>query len=104
MVGNLVSNAVKYTGAGGAVAVAGRREDDEVVLSVTDTGIGISAEDQRGLFTAFFRSSDPAAQREAGTGLGLATVATVVERHEGRVEVSSRLGEGSTFTVHLPAP
>ena len=103
LVGNLVSNAVKYTGAGGTVTITGWRRDDEVVLAVSDTGIGISEADQRGLFQAFFRTTNPEALREAGTGLGLATVATVVERHRGRVVVDSRLGEGSTFTVHLPA-
>lgn len=103
LVGNLVSNAVKYTGPGGKVSLVASRTDDAVVLSVGDTGLGISEEDQRGLFRAFFRTTNPAALRESGTGLGLATVATVVERHGGRVEVSSRLGEGSTFTVTLPA-
>ena len=89
LVGNLVSNAVKYTGSGGTVAVSGRRQDDEVVLSVADTGLGISEDDQQGLFRAFFRTTNPDALRESGTGLGLATVATIVERHQGRVEVGS---------------
>lgn len=103
LVGNLVSNAVKYTGAGGSVAVSARAEAGEVVLAVADTGLGISEVDQKGLFRAFFRSTNPDALRQPGTGLGLATVATIVERHRGRVEVGSRLGEGSTFTVTLPA-
>ena len=102
LVGNLVSNAVKYTAAGGTVAIAARSHPEEVVLSVTDTGLGISSDDQQGLFRAFFRTTNPEALRESGTGLGLATVATIVERHQGRVEVASRLGEGSTFTVTLP--
>ncbi|QIG41521.1 hypothetical protein G5V58_00925 [Nocardioides anomalus] len=103
LVGNLVSNAVKYTGAGGSVVIAAQHQDDDVVLAVTDTGLGISEEDQRGLFQAFFRTTNPQALREPGTGLGLATVATIVERHQGRVDVASRLGEGSTFTLTLPA-
>ena len=103
LVGNLVSNAVKYTGSGGTIAVSARRRDDQVVLAVADTGLGISEHDQEGLFRAFFRTSNPEALRESGTGLGLATVATIVERHQGTVEVGSRLGEGSTFTVVLPA-
>jgi signal transduction histidine kinase len=103
LVGNLVSNAVKYTRAGGTVLVSAIRRDGEVELSIADTGLGISDEDQQGLFQAFFRTTNPEALRESGTGLGLATVATIVERHQGRVAVGSRLGEGSTFTVHLPA-
>jgi len=101
LVGNLVSNAVKYTKPGGRVSVSARRRDDKVVLAVADTGLGISAEDQQGLFRAFFRTTNPDALRESGTGLGLAIVATIVERHQGRVEVGSELGEGSTFTVTL---
>jgi signal transduction histidine kinase len=103
LVGNLVSNAVKYTEPGGTVAVTARRSGREVVVSVVDTGLGISEEDQQGLFQAFFRSTNPDALRESGTGLGLATVATIVERHQGRIEVASRLGEGSSFTVTMPA-
>ena len=103
LVGNLVSNAVKYTHAGGTVLVSATRRDGEVELTIADTGLGISDEDQQGLFQAFFRTTNPEALRESGTGLGLATVATIVERHQGRVAVGSRLGEGSTFTVHLPA-
>jgi signal transduction histidine kinase len=103
LVGNLVSNAVKYTRSGGTVTVNARRCDGEVVLAVADTGLGISEKDQQGLFRAFFRTTNPDALREPGTGLGLATVATIVDRHQGRVEVGSRLGEGSTFTVTLPA-
>jgi signal transduction histidine kinase len=103
LVGNLVSNAVKYTHAGGTVLVSATRRGGEVELTVTDTGLGISDEDQQGLFRAFFRTTNPEALRESGTGLGLATVATIVERHQGRVSVGSRLGEGSTFTVSLPA-
>lgn len=103
LVGNLVSNAVKYTPSGGTVTVTlAPQGDDVVVLHVADDGIGISEEDQRGLFGAFFRTTNPDALREPGTGLGLAIVATIVERHRGAVSVRSRLGEGTTFTVALP--
>jgi signal transduction histidine kinase len=102
MMGNLVSNAVKYTDAGGTVLVSAERRGSEVVLEVADNGFGISEQDQIGLFRPFYRTTNPAALSQPGTGLGLSIVATIVERHHGRVEVSSRLGEGTTFTVALP--
>jgi len=99
---NLVSNAVKYNVPGGTVTVALARRGDLVEVRVTDDGIGISEEDQFGLFSPFFRTTNPAALSKPGTGLGLSIVATIAERHHGRVEVSSRVGEGTTFTVTLP--
>lgn len=100
---NLLSNAVKYTPEGGHVTVSGLQVGDQVVLRVRDNGLGISEEDQAALFGAFFRSTNPVALREQGTGLGLTIVSTVVGRHGGRLEVESALGEGTTFTVTLPA-
>ncbi len=100
---NLVSNAVKYTPAGGAVTVSLGRGGDEVVLTVADEGIGISEADVARLGTEFFRSSNPAAVAQPGTGLGLAIVSRVVARHHGRMAIRSALGEGSTFRVFLPA-
>ncbi|WP_126688286.1 sensor histidine kinase [Nocardioides ferulae] len=102
MLGNLVSNAVKYTPDGGRVTVSARHDEGRVVLTVSDDGLGISEEDQLGLFRAFFRTTNPDALVQPGTGLGLTIVATIAERHGGTVEVRSRLGEGSTFTVTLP--
>ncbi len=102
MLSNLLSNAVKYTRRGGTVRVRAERHDDLVVLEVSDDGLGISRADQSRLFTSFFRTTNPDALRESGTGLGLAIVSHIVQRHGGTVEVASRLGEGSTFTVCLP--
>ncbi|WP_243059683.1 cell wall metabolism sensor histidine kinase WalK [Nocardioides sp. SR21] len=102
LVTNLVSNAVKYTETGGSVAVRVAAVGDEVVLTVTDDGIGISAEDQAKVFDEFFRSADPLATAQPGTGLGLAIVLRVVHRHDGRIEVESEPGRGSTFRVFLP--
>ena len=103
LVSNLVSNGVKYTQPRGSVAVSVAREGDQVVLEVVDNGIGISEEDQVGLFGAFYRTSNPDALRESGTGLGLTIVASIAERHHGVVAVRSQLGEGATFTAALPA-
>lgn len=102
LLANLVSNAIKYTDEGGAVTIRVLPGEDEVVVRVVDTGIGISEGDQLGLFGAFFRTSNPDALAQPGTGLGLAIVATIVERHEGSVNVVSRLGEGTEFVVALP--
>jgi signal transduction histidine kinase len=104
---NLVSNAVKYTPADGSVSIsvelAGREHPGQVVLTVADAGIGISEADLAHLGTEFFRSSNPAAVAQPGTGLGLAIVRRIVDRHQGRLEISSELGKGSTFRVFLPA-
>jgi signal transduction histidine kinase len=102
LVGNLVSNAVKYTPEGGTVTVSVTPGPDEVQLRVSDDGLGISEQDQVGLFGAFFRTTNPDALAQPGAGLGLTIVATIVERHEGAVTVTSRLGEGTEFTVTLP--
>lgn len=103
VVSNLVSNAVKYTPDGGAVVVRLARVGAEVVLEVSDEGLGISEEDQQHLFTEFFRSTNPLAVSQPGTGLGLAIVKRIVDRHAGRIEMESDVGKGSTFRVFLRA-
>ncbi|MCW2817412.1 MAG: ATP-binding region, ATPase domain protein [Marmoricola sp.] len=100
---NLVSNAVKYTPHGRRVELSVSTRDDHVVLEVRDEGLGISASDRHQLFTEFFRSSNPVAVEQPGTGLGLVIVKRIVERHGGSIEVDSELGVGSTFSVVLPA-
>ena len=100
---NLLSNAVKYSPAETTVSLSVRAEAETVVITCRDRGIGISPEDQDQLFAEFFRSADPEARAQPGTGLGLAIVARIVERHHGTIDVASVLGEGSTFTVRLPA-
>lgn len=107
MVSNLLANGVKYTPEGGRVAmdVSPRAVDgvDGVLITCTDTGIGIAAAEVDKVFAPFFRSSSPEARKRPGTGLGLAIIERVVTGHEGTVEVESVLGEGTTFTVWLPA-
>ncbi len=103
VVANLVGNALKYTPEGGTIVVSVERVGDEAVLTCSDTGIGIAAQEQAHLFEEFLRSTDPAAIAQPGTGLGLAIVHRVVERHRGRIELESELGRGSTFRVLLPA-
>jgi len=99
---NLLSNAVKYSPAGSTIAVRGEQIDDRLRLAVEDAGIGISAEDQKHLFTRFFRADDAAVTQEQGTGLGLAICREILVRHGGTVQVDSELGKGSTFSIVLP--
>jgi PAS domain S-box-containing protein len=99
---NLVSNAHKYTPAGGRITVAVRPEDGRVRIDVRDTGIGLSASEQAQLFTRFFRAKNRTTQEVGGTGLGLVITRSLVERHGGYISVASELGNGSTFTVTLP--
>ena len=97
---NLVSNAIQFTPAGGTIVLSAERTDDEMLLSVTDTGIGIAPEDQERVFQRFERG-DPNA-RESGTGLGLALVKSLVELHGGTVDLESAQGQGTKATCHLP--
>lgn len=99
---NLVSNALKYTPAGGRVRVALAGTEEEAVIAVSDTGIGIPARDLPKLFTEFFRASNAKKRTTAGTGLGLAILKRLVGAHGGAIDVASVENEGSTFTVRLP--
>jgi len=100
IVGNLLSNAHKYTPPGGSIRLVLAADDDTVKLDVQDTGIGIRDEDRPYLFRKFFRAHLTAS--EPGTGLGLTLVKELVERMGGQVSVSSTFGQGSTFSVVLP--
>jgi signal transduction histidine kinase len=104
---NLVGNAVKYAGADRWVRVrvapggAGARR--EVHIAVEDHGPGLDAEEARRVFEPFFRGKDAVANQIQGSGLGLSLVRRIVEAHGGRVELATRAGHGSTFTICLPA-
>lgn len=99
---NLISNAAKYGKEGGWIGVNADFVGEEVVIEVSDRGIGIAAEELPHLFEHFYRSSDPTARRRKGTGIGLSIVQYIVEAHGGRVEVSSTPNVGSTFALHFP--
>ena len=98
---NLIENAIKYTDAG-SVAVRVSVDGTEALFAVADTGIGIPEEAQPHLFERFYRVDKARSRGTGGTGLGLAIVERVIALHGGYIEVQSKLGEGSTFTVHLP--
>jgi signal transduction histidine kinase len=99
---NLVDNAIKYSPQGGEVRVELEVADGEVVVSVTDSGIGIARDQQDRIFTRFFRASSAPVANYGGLGLGLHISRQIVERHHGRITFESVLGEGSTFRVALP--
>ncbi|MBN1886532.1 MAG: response regulator [Thermoflexales bacterium] len=102
LVTNLLTNAIKYTPNGGQLAVRLCQERHFLMLTVSDNGIGIPAEDQAHIFDKFYRVNNKETESISGTGLGLSIVRTIAEKHGGRVWVESVLGQGSTFSVLLP--
>ncbi len=103
-VSNLVDNAIKYTPASGHVNVGLEINQQEAIIHITDTGIGIAPEDQVRLFEKFYRIKRRETGNIQGTGLGLALVKSIIERHGGRVWAESVLNQGSTFYIALPIP
>ncbi|MEV4631068.1 ATP-binding protein [Micromonospora sp. NPDC049523] len=102
-VANLVENAIAYSGEETRVTVTTRADDDHVQISVADQGIGIAPNEVDRIFERFYRADQARSRATGGTGLGLAIVKHIATNHGGRVEVSSTLGGGSTFTLRLPA-
>jgi len=99
---NLVDNAVKYSPSGGVVEVTLDEAPDEIVISVSDHGPGVAREHLPRLFERFYRVDKARSRDLGGTGLGLAIVKHIAQAHGGRVSVDSRIGNGSTFRIHLP--
>ena len=100
---NLISNAVKFTDAGGSVTVSVVGNGPFARVAVTDTGVGIPIDEQGQLFSSFFRASTATRQAIPGTGLGLVIVRAIVEQHGGTIDLESREGTGTTVIVTLPA-
>ncbi len=99
---NLLSNAAKYGGEAGWIGVTVRAAANEVLVEVSDCGIGIAPQELAAIFEQYYRSSDPNARRQKGTGIGLTIVKYIMEAHGGRVSLRSTLGVGTTFTLHFP--
>jgi two-component system, OmpR family, phosphate regulon sensor histidine kinase PhoR len=98
----LLDNAIRYSSPGGRITIRAEHKGSEVLISVSDTGIGIPKVDQDRIFERFYRA-DPARSRESGgTGLGLAIAKHLIEAHHGRITVESEVGKGSTFSIFLP--
>jgi two-component system phosphate regulon sensor histidine kinase PhoR len=99
---NLVDNAIKYSDPGATIIVDAEKTADEVVIRVVDEGCGIPKDHLERIFERFYRVDKARSRKEGGTGLGLAIVKHIVNAHNGRIEVQSTPGKGSTFSVHLP--
>jgi PAS domain S-box-containing protein len=102
LLGNLISNGLKFTPDGGRVGVSVAADRDQAVLTVADTGIGIPAADREWIFERFYRTAIATEQAIPGTGLGLTIIKAIVEAHNGSITVDSNEDRGSTFTVRLP--
>jgi two-component system phosphate regulon sensor histidine kinase PhoR len=99
---NLLTNAMKYSGAHREIGLRLCAENGTALIQVSDRGIGIAEDEQSRIFEKFYRAPIPENREISGTGLGLSLVAHVAEAHGGRVQVKSRPGEGSTFSILLP--
>ena len=99
---NVVDNAIKYTPAGGSVALSLQDDGGWASLKVSDTGIGLSKKEQERIFSRFHRATEARSRDEKGVGLGLSLARSIAEAHGGRIQVESTPGQGSTFTVLLP--
>jgi signal transduction histidine kinase len=103
LLANLVSNAIKFTPAGGRVEIGVEQQDGKVVLEVSDTGMGIPEEERDRLFERFFRSQAALDRKVPGTGLGLYICKAIVDAHDGRIAVRTAVGGGTIVVVELPA-
>ena len=99
---NIMSNAMRYTPEDGWVLVSVEADRKNVLIKVSDTGIGIAKEDLSRIFGRFWRADASRAREAGGLGVGLAVTKGIVERHHGFISVESELGHGTTFTIHLP--
>lgn len=99
---NLITNAVRYNVSGGKITTHLATDANQTTITVSDTGIGLTTEDQTRIFERFYRVDQAHSRQQAGTGLGLAIVANLVDQLGGTITVQSQLGVGSTFTVKLP--
>lgn len=100
---NLIDNAIQYTPAGGKVTLSLSCDGKWARVGISDTGIGLSADEQAQIFNRFYRAAEARSQRGGGAGLGLSIAQSIAVAHGGRIEVESTPGQGSTFTVSLPA-
>ncbi len=98
---NLLTNSVKYSQIGGEIQVNASQENDQLLIAVTDNGIGIAEEDLNFIFSDFYRGKN-LPEGERSSGVGLTITKKIVEAHGGTIDVNSEIGKGSTFTIRLP--
>ncbi len=103
VLGNLLTNALRHTPAGGRIDLSAQAQGQAVALTVQDTGEGMPADVVPHVFDRFYRGAPPRSQQNGESGLGLAIAKSIVEAHGGRISVASTLGQGTAFTVTLPA-
>lgn len=102
---NLVNNAIQHTDAAeGYISITLKRNSEHITLAISDNGVGIAEEHQQHLFERFFRIDKARTRTSGGAGLGLSITKSIVEAHQGQIEVKSELGSGTTFTIHFPLP
>lgn len=99
---NLLSNAHKYTPEGGRISISAAAGEDSLRLEVADNGIGMSLDEQKGLFMKFFRADNEETKNVPGTGLGLWITRSIIEMHGGEIQVESRKGSGTRIRISLP--
>jgi two-component system phosphate regulon sensor histidine kinase PhoR len=99
---NLAENAIKYNVTGGKVYITLQKAEDNAVLQIRDTGMGIPEESLSHIFERFYRVDKARARKSGGSGLGLSIVRNMVERNQGAIKVESTVGEGTTFTLIFP--
>jgi PAS domain S-box-containing protein len=98
---NILTNAVKYNNPGGKVSLLAEENDDDIIIKISDTGIGIAPHDQQHIFEKFYRSQNDDVTQRSGHGLGLALAKEIINLHQGRLKLQSELGQGSEFTITL---
>lgn len=99
---NLIENAISYTPSGGTIEIVAQQIERQIEIGISDTGVGIAPDDLDRIFDRFWRGDRARTRWEGGSGLGLAIVKSIVEQHDGSIEVQSKLGKGSKFIVRLP--
>ncbi|HIW33551.1 MAG TPA: HAMP domain-containing histidine kinase [Candidatus Paenibacillus intestinavium] len=99
---NIIHNSIKFIPSNGTITISLRQVDEQAIIRITDTGIGIARQDQLHIFERFYKADHARERSKGGSGLGLSIVKKIVEMHGGTISVESELGKGTTFTVNLP--